>query len=82
MRILLREVRESKHISRRELAARAGVSRSWIEELECGDANPSILMLCKLAHVLEVAPIAKITVNNRTLVQACARVRGSALGVI
>ena len=55
MRILLREVRESKHISRRELAARAGVSRSWIEELECGDANPSILMLCKLAHVLEVA---------------------------
>ena len=56
MRILLREVRESKHISRRELAARAGVSRSWIEELECGDANPSILMLCKLAHVLEVAP--------------------------
>ena len=55
-RILLREVRESKHISRRELAARAGVSRSWIEELECGDANPSILMLCKLAHVLEVAP--------------------------
>lgn len=56
MRILLREVRESKHMSRRALAARAGISRSWIEALECGDANPSILMLCKLARVLGVAP--------------------------
>lgn len=56
MRILLREIRESKHMSRRALAARAGVSRSWIEEMEGGDANPSILMLCKLARVLGVAP--------------------------
>ena len=54
MRILLREVRESKHMSRR--AVRAGVSRSWIEAMECGDANPSILMLCKLSRVLGVAP--------------------------
>ena len=82
MRILLREVRESKHISRRELAARAGVSRSWIEELECGDANPSILMLCKLAHVLEVALSSLGWKEPEYQVQACARVRGSALGVI
>ena len=57
MRILLRGVRESKHISRRALAARAGVSRSWIEALEFGrNTNPSILTLCRLAHALNVAP--------------------------
>jgi len=55
MRIKLREIRQSRDMSYRELSKRSGVSLSQIEKIESGYAqNPTIKTMWKLATALKV----------------------------
>lgn len=55
MKMHLMNIRESKWMSTRELSERSGVSRSHIQRIEAGEANPTIGTMCKLAKALEVS---------------------------
>lgn len=49
----IKEMREAKGLSYKELAEKSGVSRSYIVELEEGLYNPTVDIVCKLAIALE-----------------------------
>jgi len=51
----IREQRTALGISQEELAARAGLHRTYVSEVERGERNPSITSIEKLAHALEVS---------------------------
>jgi CheY-like chemotaxis protein len=51
----IKEQRNALGISQEELAARAGLHRTYVSELERGERNPSITSIEKLAQALEVS---------------------------
>jgi len=51
----IKEQRNALGISQEELAARAGLHRTYVSELERGERNPSITSIEKLARALEVS---------------------------
>jgi transcriptional regulator with XRE-family HTH domain len=51
----LRRLRESRDLSMKSLAARAGVSESFVSQVERGMANPSVASLRRLAEALETS---------------------------
>jgi transcriptional regulator with XRE-family HTH domain len=55
---LVRAVRRRADLSQRELARRAGVSRSSVSRLEAGTLTPSLGMLSRLMHVADVRLVA------------------------
>ena len=50
----VREQRQARGMSRRELAETAGVSDRYVAQIETGRGNVSILVLRKLARALDV----------------------------
>ncbi|MGI8968455.1 MAG: helix-turn-helix domain-containing protein [Chloroflexota bacterium] len=50
----IRRYRQWKHWSRRELAARAGLSPVFLGEIERGEKDPSSLSLARLANALDI----------------------------
>lgn len=56
----LRALREDRGLSLSELARSAGVSRRYLTEAEAGRANPSILVLVRLATALGASPAALV----------------------
>ena len=50
----LREIRERKGVSLRELARRAGLGVATLSRIESGEANPRLSTLLQLAEVLGV----------------------------
>lgn len=50
------KLREARGISKNELAARTGLARSFITELEGGRTTPSAETLARLGFVLGVSP--------------------------
>ncbi len=56
VRIRLREWRERRLLSQRELAARAGVTQGSIARIERGHHRPRLSTVRKLAEALEVSP--------------------------
>ena len=52
----LRQLRAARQLTQEELAAKAGFSRSYYNEIETGKRNISLLNLYKLAQCLEVPP--------------------------
>ena len=52
----LKTLRRRKKLTQKQLAEKAGLSQSYINELERGKKkNPSVVVLDKLANVLEVS---------------------------
>jgi transcriptional regulator with XRE-family HTH domain len=51
---VLRDSRQAKSMSQEQLAAAAGLDRSFISMVERGIQSPNIVVLLKLAEVLEV----------------------------
>jgi transcriptional regulator with XRE-family HTH domain len=51
----LRQLRAGSDLTQEELAAKAGFSRSYYNEIETGKRNVSLLNLNKLAHCLNVS---------------------------
>lgn len=54
MRIILKEVREAKGVTLRELSEQSGVAKSHIQNIESGYANPTVEVLYRIAKVLGV----------------------------
>lgn len=50
----VRDIRTSRNISQRQLAARMNVPRTYISKIENGKAMPTLSSLERLAHALEV----------------------------
>jgi transcriptional regulator with XRE-family HTH domain len=52
---VLKQLREEKDLSQRDLATRAGVTQAYVAQLEAGEKkNPSLDVLKKLARALGV----------------------------
>ena len=51
----LKEIRERKNLSQKELAQRLSISQTYISKLERGEIAPSRKMIDELAYVLEVS---------------------------
>ncbi|NFK79022.1 helix-turn-helix transcriptional regulator [Clostridium botulinum] len=64
MKINLKKIREEKNISQSKLAMLAGISKSYISELEAGKKTPSLDMLEKIAEALEVC-VALLLINTK-----------------
>lgn len=52
----VRHYRKLKGMTQEQLAAEAGMERSYVSDLERGTRNPSVLALGRLADALQVAP--------------------------
>ena len=52
--VRLREIRNARHLSQRQLAARLDVPRTYISKIENGRAMPTLSSLQRLAGALEV----------------------------
>ena len=50
--ILLRIKREKLNFSQFELASKLGISLRTYQRIECGDSEPSLSQVYKLAHIL------------------------------
>ncbi len=51
----LRQLRTTRQLTQEEMAAKAGFSRSYYNEIETGKRNISLLNLHKLAQCLEIS---------------------------
>lgn len=51
---VLRQLREERGWSQEQLAAQAGLNRSYLGEVERGNAMPTLTTVAKLASALEI----------------------------
>jgi transcriptional regulator with XRE-family HTH domain len=88
----LREWRARRGWSLAELAARAGVSKGMLVQIEQSQTNPSIATLCKLANALGVALPRLVEVADEPVIRRVTRAevawlwrgrgKGSAAGLV
>jgi transcriptional regulator with XRE-family HTH domain len=52
----LRKFRKERNISQEELAFKSELDRTYISGLECGQRNPTLKILVKLAISLSISP--------------------------
>lgn len=52
----IKEIRVDKKLSQKELARKAGISQSYLSELESNKKSPTLRQLCKIADALGVHP--------------------------
>jgi transcriptional regulator with XRE-family HTH domain len=52
----IRKARTEARITQDELAARAGIFRTYLSRIESGKANPTLLVFVALAMALNVSP--------------------------
>jgi transcriptional regulator with XRE-family HTH domain len=88
----LREWRTRRGWSQAELAARAGVSKGMLVQIEQSQTNPSIATLCKLANALAVALPRLVEVDAEPVLRRVTRAdvawlwrgrgKGSAAGLV
>lgn len=59
MKLLMAQARVKRGLSIRELAKRAGISKSHVERIEAGESSRSLGAMCWIAKVLET-PITEL----------------------
>lgn len=60
----INHIRVSKNMSVRDLAAKSGVSKSQINNIENGCKHPTVYTLCLLSLALEVTPYELFSLRN------------------
>lgn len=60
----LYEIRTSRNLTVRDLAARSGISKSQINNIENGLKHPTVYTLCLLSLVLDVSPYDLFSLNS------------------
>src|SRR5437867_3595573 len=73
----VRELRDRRGWSRRELAGRTGLSERFLAQVEAGKGNPSVLSLAQIAGALETTPSALLETPTRASVIALLGLRGA-----
>ena len=71
---ILREFREQKALSQEKLAEAAGLDRSFISLVERGVQSPNVVILLKIAQVLQV-PAAELIAKTEAIMGAGASKR-------
>jgi transcriptional regulator with XRE-family HTH domain len=61
----LRQLRLTRRLSQEELAFRAQIDRTYMSSIERGEANPTLVVLDRLAHALRV-PLTELVELDRT----------------
>ena len=61
----LRDLRLTRRLSQEELAFRAQIDRTYMSSIERGEANPTLVVLGRLAHALRV-PLTELVELDRT----------------
>jgi transcriptional regulator with XRE-family HTH domain len=72
----LRKVRRARGITLKEVSQEAGLSKSFVSQVEAGDANPSIASLKRIASALDL-PLATLFVTTGSVPES-ASTRGDA----
>ena len=54
LKLYVDKVRIDKGVSIRELAHRAGISKSHVQRIEAGETMPSLEVMCRIAKALDV----------------------------
>jgi transcriptional regulator with XRE-family HTH domain len=54
--VKIREIRIEKNMTQIKLARKAGISQSYLSELESNKKSPTLRQLCKIAEALGVMP--------------------------
>ena len=54
LKLYVDRIRIEKRMSIRELAARAGISKSHVQRIEAGEVSPSLEVMCRIAKALSV----------------------------
>ncbi len=52
----MKNIRENKGISQRQLAKKLNISQGYISSIENGKKSPTIRMLYRIANALEICP--------------------------
>jgi transcriptional regulator with XRE-family HTH domain len=52
----VRELRRRRKVSQVDLAARAGISATYLSEIEQGERNPTVAVVVRLARALDTKP--------------------------
>jgi transcriptional regulator with XRE-family HTH domain len=52
----VRELRRRRKLSQVDLAARAGISATYLSEIEQGKRNPTLVVVVRLARALDAKP--------------------------
>lgn len=52
----VQELRQRLDVSQEELAARAGIHRTYLGDIERGNRNPALINICRIAEALGVQP--------------------------
>lgn len=60
----LYDIRTKRKLSERELAAKSGVSKSQINNIENGLKHPTVYTLCLLSLALEASPYDLFSLEN------------------
>ncbi len=63
---LLRRLRQQRHLSQRELAARSGISRAVLSAIENDRQRPDIEKTRRLARALDCHPVALLVASIET----------------
>ncbi len=75
--VKVRQLRDRRGWSRRELAARTGLSERFLAQVESGEANPSVMSLSQIAEALETSAAALLSAPPRTALLALLGLRGA-----
>ena len=70
----LRDLRLTRRLSQEELAFRAQIDRTYMSSIERGQANPTLVVLDRLARALRV-PLTELVELDRALRPAAANLR-------
>lgn len=55
LKLYVDKIRIQKGVSIRELADRAGISKSHVQRIEAGECSPSLEVMCRIARALDVS---------------------------
>ena len=55
-KLKIREYRQNRDLTQKDLSLRAGISQGYLSALESNKKSPTYRNLCKIARALEVCP--------------------------
>lgn len=64
MILKIKELRKKRHLSQKDLAEMAGISVSYLSEIESGKKSPNMRRIAQLAQAIGVRPLDLLTTDQ------------------